>query len=292
VTTTPGDERAREGPGDFRDVLDVQVMDESLLAVARISRAPAEGSATVAAVVLAGGDRVAEVTETVEAGVDSWESATAGPLRLGVEEPLARWTLALDAPGARVTLELRAVTGPADLAEPATAAIGRTAGLHRYVQLCEARGTVEVDGRSRDVEALAIRSHRWGPVGEGCRARFVTAASEDRTLLTVAAVRPPGTEAHGEELVGGQTLRAGDDQDPEPLPFETVRLSTVFDQDGLPVKASAELFRPGTELPSRLAGVAVTGIPRAVTGGGSLTLFRFVLDGVPALGSYEIEAGG
>jgi hypothetical protein len=70
-----------------------------------------------------------------------------------------------------------------------------------------------------------------------------------------------------------------------------VRLSTVFGDDGLPVKAGAELFRPGGELPSRLAGVAAGGRGAELgDGDASLTLFRFRLDGVPALGAYEIEA--
>jgi hypothetical protein len=139
-----------------------------------------------------------------------------------------------------------------------------------------------------------VRAHRWGPTGEASRARFLTVASTDKELLTVAAVhvQPPGAQAHGEELVGGQTTRAGDGGGDGPLPFETVRLSTVFGKDGLPVKAGAELFRPGDELPSRLAGVAAGSIPTALPGTrSSLTLFRFSFDGVPALGSYEIEAG-
>ena len=119
----------------------------------------------------------------------------------------------------------------------------------------------------------------------------MTVAAANGTLLTLAALRPTGTEPHGEELVGGQTLRAEEGQDLEPLPFETVRLSTVFDDHGQPVKAGAELFRPGEELPSRLGGTALAGVPGRGGDRTSLTLFRFGLDGVPALGSYEIEAG-
>jgi hypothetical protein len=72
-----------------------------------------------------------------------------------------------------------------------------------------------------------------------------------------------------------------------------VRLSTVFGGGGEPVSAGAELFRPGEELPSRIAGVAAGTI--SVEGAGTrstLSLFRFSMDGVPALGSYEIEARG
>jgi hypothetical protein len=287
--TVPGDEQAQTGSGEFRDIVDVQLLDESLLVAARIARAPSAGSASVTALVLVDAEPVVEVAEEIGAGVDGWERAVAGPLRLTIEQPLQRWRLLLDEPGARIELELHALTAPAELAEPATAAAGRAAGIKRYAQLCVARGTAEIGGHRRTIEAPAVRAHRWGPAREASRARFLTVASKDE-LLTVAAVQPAGAQAHGEELVGGHTTRAGNGEGP--LPFETVRLSTVFGDDGLPVKAGAELFRPGDELPSRLAGVAAGGIAAALPGARStLTLFRFTVDGVPALGSYEIEAG-
>jgi hypothetical protein len=290
--TAPGDERVQTGPGEFRDVLDVQLLDESFLLAARIVRAPAQGSASASAIVLADGEAVVEIAGEAGPGVESWDRATVGPLELRVEQPLERWSLALATPGARVTVELRALTAPADLADPATAAVARTAGLRRYTQLCEARGSAEISGRQRPIEALAVRTHRWGPFGAAGRARFVTAASAEGMLLTIAAARPPGAEAHGDELVVGQTVRSGPDGEHGALPFETVRLSTVFDEEGLPLTAGAELFRPGDEFPSRLAGVASgAGVTAALDGGrSSLTLFRFRLDGAPALGSYEIEA--
>jgi hypothetical protein len=140
------------------------------------------------------------------------------------------------------------------------------------------------------VDAWALRTHRSGPFGQERRTRFLTAATDDGALLTVAAVTA-GAAAHGEELVGGQSVRAGDEEDSTPLPYETVRLSTVFGEDGLPLSAGAELFRPGEELPSRLAGVAAGGVTTDLPGGrASLTLFRFRLDGVPSFGAYEIEA--
>jgi hypothetical protein len=289
--TVPSDEQVQTGPGDFRDVVDVQLLDESLLVAARIARAPSAGRTSVTALVLVDGQPVLEMAEDIGAGVDTWEHAVAGPLQLTIEQPFEHWKLLLDAPGARIELELHALTAPAGLAEPPTSAAGRAAGLHRYAQLCVATGTAEVGGRRLAVEAPAVRAHRWGPVGEVSRARFLTVASEEGELLTVAAVQAPGAQAHGEELVVAHTTRAGDGGDDGPLPFETVRVSTVFGDDGLPVKAGAELFRPGDELPSRLAGMAAGSIATALPGTrASLTLFRFTLDGVPGFGSYEIEA--
>jgi len=289
--TAAADEQAQTGLAGFRDVVDVQVFDESLLVAARIARAPSEGSASMSAVVVEDDEPVLAIAEDAGAPVETWDHAVAGPLELGVAQPLERWTLALDTPRVKLGLELRALTAPADLAEPATAAVGRAAGVSRYTQLCRAQGSAEIGGRRRSVDAWALRTHRWGPFGQEPRTRFVTAATEDGALLTLAAVTP-GAAAHGEELVGGQSVRA-EDEDSTPLPYETVRLSTVFGDDGVPRSAGAELFRPGDELPSRLAGVAAGGATVEVPGGrASLTLFRFRLDGVPSFGSYEIEAGG
>jgi hypothetical protein len=160
--------------------------------------------------------------------------------------------------------------------------------VRRYTQLCHARGSAEISGRKRAVDAMAVRSHRWGPLAGADRTRFLTAASAEGTLLTLAAVRPDTGAPHGEELVGGQTTPADGS---EAQALETVRLSTVFGEDGRPLSAGAELFRPGDEFPGRLAGVAAAGIAAEAAGSRMLlTLFRFSIDGVPALGSYEVES--
>jgi hypothetical protein len=290
--TDVADEQAQTGPGAIRDVVEVQLLDPELLVAARIARSATDDSATVTALAVAGAEQVLAIEEEGGAPVKSWDRAAAGPLEISIEEPLSHWTLTLDAPGLRLDLDLRAVTPPASIEEAATASAARAAGLHGYTQLGRARGSAELTGgRARAIDAPAVRTHRWGPPGAAARTRFVTAASEDGTLLTVAAVQPAGVPGHGEELVGGHTTRAGENGECPTLPFETVRLSTVFGEQGLPVKAGAELFRPGQELPSRLAGVAAAGVAtRHGDATGSLTLFRFRLDGAEALGTYDIEA--
>jgi len=287
--TAPADERARDGAGTHRDVVDVQIRSGSLLLAARITRSPGQASAAATAIVLSGEDRFLEVIEETGGPLESWERASIGPLTLTVEEPLARWSLRIEAPAVEASAELRALTPPLELDEAATAAVGRAAHIERYSQLCEARGTARLGKRSRSLDGLAVRTHRWGPTGDAGRTRFLTAATESGALLSIAAVRPPDA-AHGDELVGGLSLAAGNGPAPEPLPFETVRLSTVFDQHGVPLKAGAELFRPGEEFPSRLAGTALAGASPA-TGAppASLTVFALTLDGVPAFGLYEVE---
>lgn len=287
--TAPGDERTHDGSGTHRDVLDVLMRSESLVLAVRIARVTGQASAEATAIVFSGEDRVLEVFEESGGAVEAWERASVGPVTLTVEEPLERWSVRLEGPAVEASAELRALTPPLALAEPATASVARAAGVERYSQLCEARGTAQFDRRSRTLDGLAIRTHRWGPTGEAGRVRFVTAASE-AGLLSIAALRPPGAAAHGDELVGGHTLAAGNGAAPEPLPFETVRLSTVFDDQGLPVKAGAELYRAGEELPSRLAGTALAGASAAAGGPpASLTAFALTLDGVPAVGLYEVE---
>jgi hypothetical protein len=289
--TSTADEQAQSGPDPIRDVVDVQLLDEGLFVAVRLARSSADDSATVTALALAGAEQVLAIDDEPGGTVTGWDDAAAGPLRLRIEEPLARWALDLHSGALELELELTADTAPADLAEAPTAAAGRAAGVQRYTQLCRARGSAEVAGRTRTLDAPALRTHHWGPPGTAARARFLTAAVEDGTLLSVAAVQPAAGAAHGEELVGGHTTRAGEDGEVPTLPFETVRLSTVFGDQGLPVKAGAELFRPGQELPSRLAGVAAGGLATERDGvRRSLSLFRFRLDGAPALGAYEIEA--
>ena len=288
--TAAADEDVKDGTGAHRDVVDVQVRSESLVMAARIARTPGPG-AEATAIVISGEDRVLEVIEETGGPVEDWDRAVVGPVTLTVEEPLARWSLRIDTPAIEAAAELRALAPPVELAEPPTAPVGRTAHVQRYSQLCEVHGTARLGKRTRALEGLAVRTHRWGPAGAGGRTRFLTAATEAGTLLSIAAVRPPGVGAHGEELVGGLTVGAGNGAARQVLPFETVRLSTVFDQNGVPVKTGAELFRAGEELPSRLAGTALAGASAA--GGGppasSLTVFALTLDGVPAFGLYEVE---
>jgi hypothetical protein len=287
--TAAADERIKDGTGTHRDVVDIQVRSESLVLAARIVRTAGQVAEAIA-IVVSGEDRVLEVIEEAGGTVDNWERAAAGPVTLTVEEPLARWSLRVEAPAVEASAELRALTPPVELADPATAAVGRAAHVERYSQLCEVTGTARLGRRSRPLDGLAVRTHRWGPTGDAGRTRFLTAATEAGTLLSIAALRPPGVAAHGEELIGGSTLGAGNGAAPQPLPFETVRLSTVFDESGAPVKAGAELFRAGEELPSRLAGTALAGA-RVAAGGpsASLTVFALALDGVPAFGLYEVE---
>ena len=146
----------------------MQLLRRVLLVAARIARGSVGGSATVTALVVdgrrAGRSRS---TRRPRRGVESWDDAAAGPLRLGVEEPLERWTLSLDAPGVRVDLELRRAHRAGRPRRAADRFGGRAAGLHRYTQLCQAEGSAEIAGRRRAVDAMAAAHSPLGPVGRG-----------------------------------------------------------------------------------------------------------------------------
>ncbi len=179
----------------------------------------------------------------------------------------------------RLEFELRPVT------PTATATAG---GLRRSAQLCVAEGTFTWDGKSTPLHAQGVQARSWGDHAGGSRGRFVTAATDEGSLLHVVAVRPQAATPHGDELVAGQI--ADQQGDNGATPFEEVRLSTIYGPDGLPRTAGAELYRPGDEFPSRLAGEAVSG---SVVDLGdtavAISFFRWTLVGRPGWGTYEIE---
>ena len=106
--------------------------------------------------------------------------------------------------------------------------------------------------------------------------------------MSVAAVRPAGGTPHGDELVAGYESSTTEDDGAQP--FEEVRLSTVYDADGLPRTAGAELYRPGDELPARLSGEAIWAARWSWrTQRSPISFFRWTLTGGPAWGTYELE---
>jgi hypothetical protein len=280
---SPTDERAQEGGEGFTDVVAVDVWDpdQALFAAVRVARAPAVGSSSVSALLVADGELVGELADDGAAPVEDWAAARAGGVELDTRTPLEHWEVRVETPGGELDCELRAITAPVTLSEPE--------GQSRYVQLCDVRGTVTAGGRRRQIEGRGVRTHAWGDHTDSQRLRFLHAATDEGSLVTVAAVRPPQVDAHGEELVAGQITDPQGDE--AALPLEQVRLSTVFDDEGLPRTAGLELYRPGDELPARLAGQVVWRMSGKPSGGGrTIGFFRWVLDGRPAWGTYEIES--
>ena len=277
-----GQEGVQDGAGaeDFTDILAVSICfpEQASFAELRIERRPGAATSSAAALVLAGGAPVAQSTTDDAPLVADWADAQAGPVALRTIEPLRHWAVALATGDAAVECELRALGPPVE--------VTHVPGLSRYAHLCAVEGRLTVAGKETRVRGHAVRAHWWG-ARTAARRRFVTAATADGTLVGVAAERPRGSDAHGDELVGGEILNVHDWAGP----LEEVRLSTIYGTDGVPRKAGLELYRPGDELPARLSGEAVGGATMALGGAArTVAFFDWRLMGRPAWGVYELES--
>jgi hypothetical protein len=283
-------EATRAGAGDFTDAQVVEFCDgeHELFGLLRIARLPGHGRAEVLAVMFAGGDLVLQRFDPrVEPVPDSWQPARAGGARWEVLAPLERWGASYRDGALGFELEMQAASSPIDWDEPPYADLSRMTGMHGFEQLCTVRGTAFAGERSLPIQGTGRRVRTWGASKPGAAraTRSLYAAAGD-SALTVASVRPALAETHDQELLAGHLLGAGLD----PLAFEQIRLSTVYDGDGRPREAGLELLAPGEEMPRRVAGEATCGVSLeagdAIT---SLAFFRWSVEGVPGYGSYQLH---
>jgi hypothetical protein len=275
-----GHELVQDGGAGFTDAVAVHIWlpERGSFAGLVIERRPAEAASSAAALVLAEGAPAAQTTVDDAPLVEDWSDSHAGPVTLRTIEPLRHWTAALETTNAAVDCELRAPGPPVE--------VTHVPGLRRYAQLATVEGRVTIGGKETRVRGQAVRTHTWGTRTEA-RRRFVTAIADDGAMVEVASDRPRASDAHGDELVGGEILDAQDWAGP----LEAVRLSTVYGSDGLPRKAGLELYRPGDEFPARLSGEAVGGATMEIGGATrTLSFFDWSLAGRPAWGTYELES--
>jgi hypothetical protein len=259
--------------------LELSDLRSGACAILTLARTGNGSHASAHALVCAGGKPVAEVSEgDLQPGIDSWERAAAAGLSIDTVTPLAAWRARLDHGGIELDLTAEAASAPIDFDE---GALAEATGVHRYEQICRVQGTLRVDGVPTEIDGVGRRSHSWGePAAAGFRSLY--AVGESRSV-TVAAVRPSGSEGHGAELIAAFLVT---DEGP-PEPFEDVRLSTVYDVSGRPRTAGLELFMPGDEYPRRVSGEAVCA-PQARLGDEPAACFRWSFEGEPAQGGYRI----
>ena len=175
-----------------------------------------------------------------------------------------------------------------ELEAAAPAAVVSAGGLRRSAQLSAAAGTIAWNGKATSLQGQGVHARSWGEQAGAARRRFVTAATDEGSLLNVVAIRPEAATPHGDELVAGQVADAQSDNGA--TPFEDVRLSTIYGPDGLPRTAGAELYGPGDEFPARLAGEALFGSVLELGDTAiAISFFRWTLVGRPGWGTYEIE---
>ncbi len=119
--------------------------------------------------------------------------------------------------------------------------------------------------------------------------RSIGIVFSDGGLLALSAVRPPASNDHGDERV--TTVLC--DPDGAPIEVSETLLSTEYGADGVPRRASLELWVDGEEgQPLRGAGTlisaATTSHPGLVS---QIAFFRWVLEGREGLGHYELIRG-
>ena len=289
----PEDEGARTPTGPaFADAVTFAFgdPDAELYGLARIGVSPGEegggpaGSAL--AVLFAGREPVAALARgglEAPAGSD-WASIALGGLSASVEEPLRRWTVALDGAEHGFDLRFEALGPPAELA--GDDAVARAGGMAGYEQACSVAGTVRAGGRVHEVRCLGQRGHAWGEPDWSRleAARTVAAWPAEGPGLALTAVRPQGA-THAEEPVWASLLDAeGSRRIAEP------RLTTTYDADGRQRRAGLELWLQDDDgHPHRGSGEVLCGSTLDL---GQLRLdcafFRWRLDGRAGVGRYDV----
>jgi hypothetical protein len=263
----PQDEAPKEGAGAFQDAVTVELcdLDRGICAFVRlVEAAEPSGSSGVA---------LACVNDEAVAALDD-----RGRIGLGTAEPLVRWTCRFEQEAVVLEAELEAASAPIEFGGPVAAA----AGVNGYEQLCRVRGSIRVGETRTEIDGVGRRAHEWGEP-TAARRRSLYAVAGDRAV-TLTAVRPPGAADHGDELIAAHIVR------PEsvPEPFETARLSTIYDVSGRPRTAGLELHLPDAEYPRRVSGTAVCHAAASSADPLQATCFRWSLDGEAAQGGYHL----
>jgi hypothetical protein len=128
-------------------------------------------------------------------------------------------------------------------------------------------------------------SEAQGPI----QRRSIGIVFSDGGLLALTAVRPAGSEGHGDELVSA--VLCGPDG--APLEVSEALLSTEYGEDGVQRRATLELWTDGEEgQPLRGAGTLISAARVRREGlAADVAFFRWSLDGRDGLGHYEVVRG-
>ena len=281
------DLEAPQGSGDATDAVTIAFGDraQDLYGIARVGLVPGEPpTASGMGLLFAGGEPVSVRAEGgVEIRSHSFNAATAGGVSTAVVEPLQRWRAAFDGV---FELELEALAPPALLAAGTRAA--DAGGMEGYEQLCRVRGTVVVGGQEKRVDCLGQRGHSWGRPdwSKIALARTVSAWLDERSGVTVTAVRPSNAKHHSDEAVAAWVLEAG-----EPVAVAEPLVSTTYDADGRQRHVGLELWVTDDEnaYPHRAAGEVLCGTTLDL---GALRLdcafFEWRMHGRTGVGRYDI----
>jgi hypothetical protein len=116
--------------------------------------------------------------------------------------------------------------------------------------------------------------------------RSIGIVFSDGGLLALSAVRPEGSDGHGEEEVAA--VLCGPDG--APVDVSEALLSTEYGPDGIQRRATLELWVDGDEgQPLRGAGTLISASSVNHPGlRGEIAFFRWSLEGREGLGHYEV----
>jgi hypothetical protein len=280
-------EAARPPTGDgFVDAVTVSWGDRGadLYGLARIGFSA--GGASALAVLFSGREPVAALArDGLAADGADWASVQAGGLAMTTAAPLERWTVRFASEDGRrgFEFELEAASEPAALDD----AVARSGGMEGYEQLCVARGSVLVDGATREVACLGQRGHTWGAPDWSriALARSLTVWADGGPGVALSAIRPAGAANHAQEDVWAALL--GPD---EVTPIADPRLSTTYDGDGHQRRAGLELWvADDDDMPERATGEVLCGStlelgPLAL----DLAFFAWHFEGREGVGRYDV----
>jgi hypothetical protein len=115
--------------------------------------------------------------------------------------------------------------------------------------------------------------------------RSIGVVFADGGLLALSAVRPGGSDAHGDEEIAAVLC----DPDGAPVEVSEALLSTEYGADGVQRRATLELWTDDEGQPLRGAGTLISATsvrrPRLST---EIAFFRWSLEGREGLGHYEV----
>jgi hypothetical protein len=244
-----------------------------------------DGTASVVAVLFAGGELVTQITERGLHTDAGFERLDLPGLRTTVEVPLQTWTVRLDAGEHGFDLTFEATGPPAELdaSEPAA----RAGALPGYEQLCHVHGTAWLGDRTHEVRCRGQRGHSWGvPDLDGVAAcRMLGAWLDDGTGVVMRAVRPAGHTGHGDEALWAAVLGSAGS-----MRVDDPRLSTTYDDEGCQLRAGLELWvSDDDDYPQRAVGEVLCGSTVEL---GPLRLqcafVRWRMGGKSGIGRYDL----
>jgi hypothetical protein len=216
----------------------------------------------------------------------SWDTVSAGGVRMHVHAPLGAWTVRYAGADGGFDLRFEACSAPA--AFDGESAVARAGGMEGYEQLCRVSGTATHGGRTHEVRCLGQRGQLWGDADAWSRielARTVSAWLGEDRAMTLTAVRPAKSKGHLDEALSGFMFEGG-----EPVEIADPRLSTTYDGELRQRRAGLELWMDEEgDCARRMAGEVVCATSLDL-GGQRLdsAFFRWRMEGREGVGRYDV----